>query len=205
VLEGADLGRVFAWLRPNDLVWNYWVNNYLLGESPPAFDILYWNADTTRLPAALHSDFLDLLESNALALDGALSVLGSPVRLGAVSCDTYVVAGSTDHIIPWTGAYQTTQMVGGACEFVLSSSGHIQAIVNPPTNKRSSYFTRSGEPPSSASDWLDGATRQEGSWWDHWHAWLARHSGALRQAPAALGSDDHPPLDAAPGRYVHLK
>ncbi len=205
VLEGADLGRVFAWLRPNDLVWNYWVNNYLLGENPPAFDILYWNADTTRLPAGLHSDFLDLFGSNALAAPNTVSVLGTPVDLGAVVCDTYVVAGSTDHIIPWAGAYQTTQMVGGKSEFVLSTSGHIQAIVNPPTNKRSSYLTRSGKPPPSGADWMEGATRNEGSWWDHWHAWLERHSGALRPAPVMLGSDDYPPLDPAPGRYVHLR
>jgi polyhydroxyalkanoate synthase len=205
VLEGADLGRVFAWLRPNDLVWNYWVNNYLLGENPPAFDILYWNVDTTRLPAGLHSDFLDLVGSNALAHAGALSVLGTPIDLRAVTCDAFVVAGSTDHIIPWTGAYQTTHLLGGACEFVLSTSGHIQAIVNPPTNKRSSYLTRSDEPPSCASDWLSGATRNEGSWWDYWHAWLAERSGVLQAAPPALGSDDHPPLEAAPGRYVHLR
>jgi polyhydroxyalkanoate synthase len=205
VLEGAELGRVFAWLRPNDLVWNYWVNNYLLGENPPAFDILYWNADTTRLPAGLHSDFLDLFGSNPLVHPGTLSVLGTPIDLGAVTCETYAVAGSTDHIIPWAGAYQTTQLVGGASEFVLSTSGHIQAIVNPPTNKRASYLTRPGEPPPSATDWLEGATRNEGSWWDHWHGWLRSRSGSLRPSPAALGSDNHPSLVAAPGRYVHLR
>ena len=109
MLDGRDLGRVFAWLRPNDLVWNYWVSNYLLGENPPAFDILFWNVDTTRLPAGLHSDFLDIFERNALAEPGALEVLGTPIDLSAVTCDAYVVAGSTDHIIPWTAAYRTTR------------------------------------------------------------------------------------------------
>ena len=204
VLEGSDLGRVFAWLRPNDLVWNYWVNNYLLGENPPAFDILYWNADTTRLPAGLHSDFLDLLGSNALAHPGSLSVLGTPIDLGAVTHDSYVVAGSTDHIIPWKGAYQTTQLLGGESEFVLSTSGHIQAIVNPPTNPRASYLT-GGHTPPSAGDWNDAATRNAGSWWDHWHDWLARRSGARRAASSEAGSEAHPPLEPAPGRYVHLR
>jgi polyhydroxyalkanoate synthase subunit PhaC len=204
VLDGKDLARVFAWLRPNDLVWNYWVNNYLLGQDPPAFDILYWNADTTRLPAGLHSDFLDLFRSNGLANPGTLEVLGSPVDLRKVMCDAYVVAGSTDHIIPWTGAYRTTQLLGGDTEFVLSSSGHIQAIVNPPTNAKSSYLTRAGSPPPDAEAWLDGADQHAGSWWEHWTAWLTARSGDKRPAPAQVGSAEHPPLEPAPGRYVHL-
>ena len=111
-LDGEDLAKVFAWLRPNELVWNYWVNNYLMGQNPPAFDILYWNADTTRLPAGLHSDFLDLFVSNGL-VEGTLTVLGTPVDLRKVDIDTYVVAGSTDHIVPWQAAYRTTQLLGG--------------------------------------------------------------------------------------------
>jgi polyhydroxyalkanoate synthase len=205
VLNGDDLGKAFAWLRPNDLVWNYWVNNYLLGQNPPAFDILYWNADTTRLPAGLHSDFLDLVGSNGLARPGTLAVLGTPIDLGAVTCDAYIVAGSTDHIIPWTGAYRTTQLLGGRSEFVLSSSGHIQAIVNPPTNTKASYLTRPGDPPTDPGQWRREATRHPGSWWDHWTKWLIEHSGSLAPASEALGSDNHPPLEAAPGRYVHLR
>jgi polyhydroxyalkanoate synthase subunit PhaC len=204
VLDGRDLGRMFAWLRPNDLVWNYWVNNYLLGQNPPAFDILYWNADTTNLPAALHSDFLDLLDTNGLARPGSLEVLGTPVDLGKVRCDAYVVAGATDHIIPWTGAYQTTQLLGGDSEFVLGSSGHIQAIVNPPGNKRARFLTRSGPPPADPFEWRAGATDNEGSWWDHWLRWLGERSGDERRAPAKLGNRRHPPIEAAPGRYVHL-
>jgi polyhydroxyalkanoate synthase subunit PhaC len=205
VLDGKDMAKVFAWLRPNDLVWNYWVNNYLLGQNPPAFDILYWNNDTTRLPAGLHSDFLDLFESNGLAHPGTMKVLGTSINLGAVTCDAYAVGGATDHIIPWTGAYQTTQLLGGNTEFVLSSSGHIQAMVNPPGNQKSSYLTREGTPPPDATAWRDSATQHAGTWWDHWLAWLGNHSGEQRPAPTTLGSDDHPPLDPAPGRYVHLK
>jgi polyhydroxyalkanoate synthase subunit PhaC len=204
VLDGRDLGRMFAWLRPNDLVWNYWVNNYLLGQNPPAFDILYWNADTTNLAAGLHSDFLDLLGSNGLAHPGSLEVLGTPIDLGKVRCDAYVVAGATDHIIPWTAAYQTTQMLGGDSEFVLGSSGHIQAIVNPPGNKRSKFLTRAGPAPPDPLEWRAGATTNEGSWWDHWLRWLGERSGDDRRAPAKLGNRRHPPIEAAPGRYVHL-
>jgi polyhydroxyalkanoate synthase subunit PhaC len=204
VLDGRDLARMFAWLRPNDLVWNYWVNNYLLGQNPPAFDILYWNADSTNLTAGLHSDFLDLLDSNGLARPGSLEVLGTPVDLGIVRCDAYVVAGATDHIIPWTAAYQTTQLLGGDSEFVLGSSGHIQAIVNPPGTKRSRFLTRPGPPPPDPLEWRAGATTSEGSWWDHWLRWLGERSGGERRAPARLGNRRHPPIEAAPGRYVHL-
>jgi polyhydroxyalkanoate synthase subunit PhaC len=204
VLDGRDLGRMFAWLRPNDLVWNYWVNNYLLGQNPPAFDILYWNADTTNLTAGLHSDFLDLLGTKGLAAPGSIEVLGTPVDLGKVRCDAYVVAGATDHIIPWTGAYQTTQLLGGDSEFVLGSSGHIQAIVNPPGNKKSRFLTRPGPPPADPLEWRATATTSEGTWWDHWLRWLGERSGDRRRAPSRLGNRRHPPIEAAPGRYVHL-
>jgi len=202
VLDGDELGRVFAWMRPNDLVWNYWVNNYLLGENPPAFDILFWNSDTTRLPAGLHSDFLELFDSNGLARPGTMQILGTPLDLGAVTTDMYIVAGATDHIIPWVGAYQSTQLFGGATEFVLSNSGHIQSIVAPPGNPKSSYLTRPGPPPPDALAWRAEATRNAGTWWDHWLAWLAARSGDQRPAPKTLGSADHQPLVAAPGRYV---
>jgi poly[(R)-3-hydroxyalkanoate] polymerase subunit PhaC len=204
VLDGRDLGRMFAWLRPNDLVWNYWVNNYLLGQNPPAFDILYWNADTTNLTAGLHSDFLDLLGTKGLAAPGSIEVLGTPVDLGKVRCDAYVVAGATDHIIPWTGAYQTTQLLGGDSEFVLGSSGHIQAIVNPPGNRKSRFLTRPGPPPADPLEWRATATTSEGTWWDHWLRWLGERSGDQRRAPSRLGNRRHPPIEAAPGRYVHL-
>jgi poly[(R)-3-hydroxyalkanoate] polymerase subunit PhaC len=204
VLDGRDLGSMFAWLRPNDLVWNYWVNNYLLGQNPPAFDILFWNADTTNLTAGLHSDFLDLLASHSLAEPGSVEVLGTPIDLAKVRCDAFVVAGATDHIIPWTEAYRTTQMLGGECEFVLGSSGHIQAIVNPPGNRRSRFLTRPGPPPADPQEWRAGATTSEGSWWDHWLRWLGERSGPERRVPTRLGNRRHKPIEPAPGRYVHL-
>lgn len=200
VLEGGDMARVFAWLRPNDLVWSYWVNNYLLGNRPPAFDILFWNDDTTRLPARLHSEFLDLALDRPLT-PGAVEVLGTAVDLGKVDCDTYVVAGRTDHIVPWTGAYLTTRMLAGEAEFVLGSSGHIQSLVNPPTNPKASFHA-GGDLSGSPEHWLATATETKGSWWPHWVAWLEARSGGRRPAPAAPGSEAHPPLDPAPGRYV---
>jgi polyhydroxyalkanoate synthase subunit PhaC len=203
-LDGKDMARVFAWLRPTDLVWNYWVNNYLLGNDPPAFDILYWNGDNTRLSAALHRDFLELWVANSLAKPGALKVLGTPVDLKQVKCETYVVAGATDHIAPWKGAYSTIQMLGGPTQFVLSSSGHIQSLVNPPGNPKASYFT-GGPIDGSAAAWLRGAKENRDSWWTHWASWLGKRSGVRRPASDKLGSKQHPPLDAAPGRYVHEK
>ncbi len=202
VLAGDDMARVFAWLRPNDLVWNYWVNNYLLGENPPAFDILFWNNDTTRLPAGLHSDFLDLYLTNGL-VEGTLEVLGTPVDLGKVECDSFVVAGYTDHLIPWDGAYQTTQLLGGHSRFVLSNGGHIQAILNPPDNPKASYLT-SDSLPATAAKWREGATQVTGSWWTLWHDWLRQRSGTTRARRARAGNAAHPPLETAPGRYVHL-
>jgi polyhydroxyalkanoate synthase len=202
ILSGDDMAKVFAWLRPNDLVWNYWVNNYLLGENPPAFDILYWNNDTTRLPAGLHSDFLDLYLSNGL-VEGTLDVLGTTVDLGDVTCDTFVVAGQTDHLIPWDAAYRTTQVMGGDSTFVLSNGGHIQAILNPPDNPKAAYLVSETLPPT-AQEWRQHAGQVAGSWWTAWHAWLAARSGEKVRARKRLGNAAHPPLDAAPGRYVHL-
>jgi polyhydroxyalkanoate synthase len=203
VLSGADMAKVFAWLRPNDLVWNYWVNNYLLGQNPPAFDILFWNVDTTQLPADLHSDFLDLYLSNGLAM-GTMTVLDTPIDLGKVTCDSFVVAGYTDHLIPWDCAYQTTQLLGGDSHFILSTGGHIQAILNPLDNSKSSYLTRTDAMPRDATEWRDGAKKVAGSWWPEWHRWLTARSGPRRAAPDATGNGAHPPCEAAPGRYVHL-
>jgi polyhydroxyalkanoate synthase len=202
VLDGAEMARVFAWLRPNDLIWNYWVNNYLMGEAPPAFDILYWNADTTRLPAQLHADFLDLYVRNPLVEPGETTVLGRQIDLGKVDCPCYIVAGVTDHIVPWTAAYRTVRLLGGRPEFVLSSSGHIQSIVNPPSNPRAAFFS-SGPIGEGAGGWLDGAMEQKGSWWTHWTRWIGERSGERRPAPAHLGSRRHRRRGPAPGQYVH--
>ena len=132
VLDGMEMNRIFAWLRPNDLVWNYWVNNYLLGNAPPAFDILYWSNDSTRLPAAFHSEILDMFADNRLVRPGAMKVLGKPIDLSKVACDKMFIAGTTDHITPWKGVYDSARAFGGKNDFVLSSSGHIQSLINPP-------------------------------------------------------------------------
>jgi polyhydroxyalkanoate synthase len=201
VLKGKDLAKVFAWLRPNELIFNYWVNNYLMGEKPPTFDILYWNSDTTRLPARLHADFIALLESNAFAQPGGMSIAGQALSLRDVTCDAYIVGGRTDHITPWQGCYRTRAMLGGSSEFVLSSSGHVQSIVTPPGGKKASFMTNAGAHDSPES-FEAGAKTNEGSWWPHLSNWLAERSDAQRRAPAREGSRKHPPLCDAPGTYV---
>src|SRR4029453_17647494 len=147
-LDGRSLAEVFAWLRPGDLVWNYWVNNYLLGRKPPAFDILSWNADTTRMPAQLHADFVDLAMDNPLVTPGAMTVLGVPADLSRIEGDSYPVAGIADHLTPWQSCYRGTQLLGGESRFVLSTSGHIAALVNPPGNAKASYQVSKGNPPT---------------------------------------------------------
>lgn len=201
VLSGEEMGRVFAWMRPNDLVWNYWVNNYLLGKAPPAFDVLYWNNDTTRLPARLHGQLLDIFSGNLFSKPNALTVLGVPIDLSGVTCDKYVVAGMTDHITPWKGVYNTARTFGGNTRFVLSSSGHIQSLVNPPGNPKAKYFLNP-ELPASADAWLERSQPEKDSWWGNWVDWLRERSGERRAAPAALGSERYPSGAKAPGTYV---
>ncbi|MCG7401011.1 MULTISPECIES: alpha/beta fold hydrolase [Caballeronia] len=201
VLPGEEMGRVFAWMRPNDLVWSFWVNNYLMGEAPPAFDILYWNNDTTRLPAKLHGQLLDIFTRNLLSEPGKLTVLGTPVDLSKVECDTYVMAGMTDHITPWKGVYNTARAFGGKTRYVLSSSGHIQSLINPPGNPKAKFF-RNDALPEDADAWFAGARPEADSWWNDWRDWLAQRSGELRPAPRALGNRRHKRLADAPGTYV---
>ena len=200
-LDGKALAGVFAWLRPNDLIWNYWVNNYLLGKRPPAFDVLFWNSDTTRMPAGLHKDFITMTLANALVEPGSMDVLGTPVDLSAIEVDSYVVAGSTDHICPWDSCYRSVHMLGGTSRFVLSTAGHIAALVNPPSNPKSSYQVNEALP-QSAEQWLAGAVKHPGSWWTDHTDWLSTRSGKLVTAPTSLGSDRHSPSGAAPGTYV---
>ena len=200
-LDGRALAGVFAWLRPNDLVWNYWINNYLLGKDPPAFDVLYWNSDTTNLPAELHRDFVELSLANDLTRAGERVVLDTPIDLSQITVDCYQVAGIADHITPWQSNYRSTQLLGSEPRFVLSTSGHIAALVNPPGNEKASYQVNGANPPE-AEAWLREATTHKGTWWDDYVAWLGERSGAEKPARKRLGGKGFKPLDPAPGVYV---
>ena len=201
-LDGRSLAEVFAWLRPNDLIWNYWVNNYLLGKKPPPFDILFWNADTTRMTAGLHRDFLQLGVANALTEPGGATMLGSPVDLAAVDRDTYQVAGITDHICPWQSCYRSTQLLGGRPRFLLSTSGHVAAMVNPPGNDKARYQIAK-ECPEDPQEWLRRAETCHGSWWPDYASWLAERCGEEKAAPDELGGGGLTPICDAPGTYVY--
>jgi polyhydroxyalkanoate synthase subunit PhaC len=201
VIGARSMGAVFTWMRPDDLVFNYWVNNYLMGEKPPAFDILAWNADGTNLPAALHEQFLDMFSANTLCTPGRLAVLGSPLDLSRIRVPTFVTGAVTDHLTPWKGCYQTTQLLGGESTFVLSSAGHIASLVNPPGNPKASYYL-GGRPGADPEAWLTGAEHHTGSWWEPWGDWVTARAGTQHVAPKTLGSKSHRPLEAAPGLYV---
>ncbi|HZP46667.1 MAG TPA: alpha/beta fold hydrolase [Candidatus Binataceae bacterium] len=204
VLDAASLARIFAWLRPNDLVWNYWVNNYLMGKDPAPFDILYWNSDSTNLPAELHAGFLDLLLRNPLVTPNSIEILGTPIDLSAVDSDLYVLAGLTDHICSWRSCYHAAQLLGGRVEFVLNGSGHVQSLVSPPGNFKSRYFTNPRLAPT-ADKWREAALEHKGSWWEHWAEWLDHRSGDWREAPREPGNETYRPLMPAPGAYVHQR
>ncbi len=201
-LDGRSLAEVFAWLRPNDLIWNYWVNNYLLGKKPPPFDILFWNADTTRMAAGLHRNFLELGAANALVRPGGASMLGSPVDLAAIDRDSYQIAGITDHICPWQSCYRSTQLLGGRIRFVLSTSGHIAAMVNPPGNEKARYQIAK-QCPEDPEEWLRWAETCHGTWWPDYASWLAERCGEEKAAPAELGGGGLAPIGEAPGTYVY--
>src|SRR5690606_25210676 len=200
VLEGRDMARVFAWMRPNDLIWNYWVNNYLMGKEPPAFDILYWNNDNTRLPAALHGDLLDLFKHNPLIRAGGLEICGTPLDLSRVGVDSFSVAGSNDHITPWDTVYRSTLLLGGRRRFVLANSGHIQSILNPPGNPKAGYLENPALP-SDPHAWQQTAQQHSGSWWPEWLAWIQQRSGARRETLFSVGSSRYPALETSPGSY----
>jgi polyhydroxyalkanoate synthase len=201
-LDGRAMAEMFAWLRPTDLVWRYVVNNYVQGRKPAAFDVLFWNADTTRMTAALHRDMVLMGLRNALVEPGAVSMLGTAVDLAQVTNDAYVVGGVADHISPWQATYRSARLLGSKDNrYVLSTSGHIAALVNPPGNPKASY--RAG--PVDVDDpgqWLDSAQQSPGSWWPDYVSWLGERSGAEIDAPKTLGGDGFPPLGPAPGSYV---
>ncbi|MCP3750163.1 class II poly(R)-hydroxyalkanoic acid synthase [Pseudomonas sp. SBB6] len=204
VLDGREIARVFAWMRPNDLIWNYWVNNYLLGKAPPAFDILYWNNDNTRLPAALHGDLLDFFKHNPLAHAAGLEVCGTPIDLQKVNVDSFSVAGNNDHITPWDAVYRSALLLGGDKRFILANSGHVQSIINPPGNPKAHYVDNS-RLSSDPRAWLYDGKQIDGSWWPQWLEWIQARSGAQRETLMALGNQHYPPMDPAPGTYVQAR
>ncbi len=201
VLPGSSLQKAFAWLRPNDLIWAYWVNNYLLGNEPPAFDVLFWNSDTTNLPAALHSDMIDIMAKGGARPGADLTVLGEKIGLEQVTCDKFLVGGITDHITPWEGCYLSLDTFGGENEFVLSKAGHVQSIINPPNNPKASYMTNTAGH-SSPEEFLKGAESHQGSWWLYWADWLKTRAGTEVTAPKKAGTSKYTSLAAAPGTYV---
>ena len=201
-LDGAEMSAMFDLLRSRDLIWNYVVSNWLLGEQPPAFDILAWNGDTTRMPAEMHSFYLRYCYVENQLARGVMTLAGTPLHLDDVSADSYILAAKEDHIAPWKSAYATTQLLGGEKRFVLSSSGHVAGIVNPPNSKRSHWVNDAY--PNDATAWLEGAEHRPGSWWHDWADWISRRAGA-KVRPPGMGSATHPAIEPAPGTYVHQR
>jgi len=207
LLKGQELATTFSFLRPNDLVWNYVVGNYLKGETPPPFDLLYWNSDGTNLPGPMYCWYLrnTYLENN-LVVPGKTTVCGQPVDLGAIGIPSYNYASREDHIVPWKGAYRNVDVLSGSRRFVLGASGHIAGVINPPAkNKRSHWIGRGAALPATADAWFEHATEHAGSWWPDWSAWLAEFGGKQVAAPKAPGNRTWKAIEPAPGRYVKEK
>ena len=210
LLKGQDLASTFSFLRPNDLVWNYVVGNYLKGETPPPFDLLYWNSDSTNLPGPFYAWYLrNTYFENNLVKPGKTVVCGQKVDLRKVDIPVYIYGSREDHIVPIGGAYASTQHLPGKKRFVMGASGHIAGVINPPAKKKRSYWTRDklpqGKFPATQAEWLKGATEYPGSWWTDWSEWLKEHAGKQIAAPKTYGSRKYKAIEAAPGRYVKAK
>jgi polyhydroxyalkanoate synthase len=205
LLKGKELATTFSFLRPNDLVWNYVVGNYLKGEAPPPFDLLYWNSDGTNLPGPMYCWYLrhTYLEDK-LKVPGALTVCGEKVNLGAIECPAFIYASREDHIVPWDSAYLNTRILKGPLRYVLGASGHIAGVINPPAKKKRNYW-KNDDLSGSAQQWLEGATSVPGSWWTEWTDWLNPNGGKLKAAPKSFGNRSHKAIEPAPGRYVKQK
>jgi len=205
ILPGAELATVFSSLRANDLIWPYVVNNYLLGGKPAAFDLLYWNADSTNLPGPMYCTYLrNTYLENKLRVPGALNNLGVPVDLGRVDRPSFVVATREDHIVPWRSAYRSLGLLGGEKTFVLGASGHVAGVINPAAKNRRSYWTAE-QYPRDPEAWLAGAAERTGSWWPQWAGWLGQYGGGRRNAPKKQGNARYRAIEPAPGRYVKQK
>jgi polyhydroxyalkanoate synthase len=205
LMSAHDLGTTFSFLRPNDLVWNYVVSNYLKGEAPPPFDLLFWNADGTNLPGPLYCWYLrHMYLQNELRVPDALTCLGQKIDLRRIDVPTYIFAAREDHIVPWRAAYGSTRALSNSLRFVLGASGHIAGAINPPSKNKRSYWV-SDALPADPQQWFEQAGERPGSWWNDWAAWLDAHKGPLRPAPTRLGATSHPPIEPAPGSYVKVK
>ncbi|MCC7287147.1 MAG: class I poly(R)-hydroxyalkanoic acid synthase [Burkholderiaceae bacterium] len=205
LLKGKELATTFSFLRPNDLVWNYVVGNYLKGEAPPPFDLLYWNGDSTNLPGPMYCWYLrHTYLQNELRQPGKLTVCGEKLDLGAIEVPTYIYASREDHIVPWTSAYRSTGIVHGKRRFVLGASGHIAGVINPASKNKRSYWVNE-RLADTAKAWFDAATEKPGSWWRDWAGWLAEQGGVMVAAPKARGTRKYKPIEPAPGRYVRQK
>lgn len=205
LLKGQELASTFSFLRPNDLVWNYVVGNYLKGQTPPPFDLLYWNSDSTNLPGPMYCWYLrNTYLENKLAQPGQLTVCGERVDLGTIKAPVYIYGSREDHIVPWESAYRTVNLLPGPKRFVLGASGHIAGVINPPAKNKRCHWTNTALP-SQASQWLDKAQEHPGSWWTDWAQWLCGHAGKMVPAPKTYGNQQYPVIEPAPGRYVKAK
>jgi polyhydroxyalkanoate synthase len=206
MLRGVELANTFSFLRPNDLVWNYVVDSYLKGNSPPPFDLLYWNGDSTNLPGAMYVWYLrHMYLQNDLKVPGKLTICGEKIDLGKIKCPVYLYASREDHIVPWWSAYESTKLLKGAkVHFVLGASGHIAGVINPPAKKKRNYWSNAKITPT-ADAWFAGAKEIPGSWWPDWAKWLAPLGGKLKAAPKTYGSTKYKAIEKAPGSYVKEK
>ncbi len=207
LLKGQDLASTFSFLRPTDLVWNYVVGNYLKGETPPPFDLLYWNSDSTNLPGPFYAWYLrNTYLENRLVKPGKASVCGAKIDLRKVDLPVYIYGSREDHIVPIGGAYASTQHLPGKKRFVMGASGHIAGVINAPVKNKRSYWTGPADQfPASVEDWISDAKEHPGSWWTDWAAWLKRHAGKQIAAPKSFGRGKYKAIEAAPGSYVKAK
>jgi polyhydroxyalkanoate synthase len=205
MMSGLDLGNTFSFLRPNDLVWNYVVENYLKGNSPPPFDLLYWNGDSTNLPGNMYCWYLrHTYLQNDLVKPGKLTLCGEKIDLGKIKCPAYLYASQEDHIVPWQSAYESTKILKGKNRFVLGASGHIAGVINPPAkNKR--YYFENNKLADTAQAWLEGAKQIPGSWWPNYTKWLEQFGGEQKPASSTFGNTKYKKMEAAPGVYVKEK
>ena len=204
-LDASEMATTFNMLRANDLIWSFVINNYLLGKQPFPFDLLYWNSDSTRMPATMHAFYLrNMYQKNQLIKPNGLTLLDTPINLTKIKTPSYILATREDHIAPWMSAYVATQTYDGDVTFTLADSGHVAGVVNPPKKKKYCYWTNDALPPK-AEDWFKTAEEHPGSWWDHWHSWQKALAGDKVKAKKRPGNQRYKPIEPAPGRYAKVK